>query len=117
MNEFNPLFQHTPASANPTQPPIDDETNVKIVQLADDHKTLPDGSKIIFAESDKKIVVHHKKPNESPTTYVFDRTSGNISVNNQPGQASDKKTMISLGTYLMTHCKESDLITISVAKQ
>ena len=94
-----------------------DKTNksdAKIVQLADETKTLPDGSKIIYAESEDKIVLYHKVPFEKGTTYVYERAKGKIMVNNKPGTNKDKRKMIQLGTYLISHAKEDDLITLSV---
>ncbi len=40
------------------------ESEVKIVQFSDDAKLLPDGSKIIYAESSERLIVYHKKQNE-----------------------------------------------------
>ena len=31
----------------------------RIVQFADEGRTLPDGSKIVYAENDDKIVLYH----------------------------------------------------------
>ncbi|MFT5171444.1 MAG: hypothetical protein ACI9BD_001221 [Candidatus Marinamargulisbacteria bacterium] len=90
------------------------ESEAKIVQLADETKTLPDGSKIIYAESDEKIVLYHKIPFEKGATYVFDRKSGKIFINNKVGTNKDKRKMIQLGTYLISHAKEEDLMTLSV---
>ena len=45
-----------------------EKAKAKIVQFADETKTLPDGSKIIYAENDEKIVLYHKIPFEKGTT-------------------------------------------------
>jgi len=92
------------------------EGTIKIVQMADDEKTLPDGSKVIYAESDTKIVLHQKKPMEDAIIYVFDRITGEIEINGKKGGNTDKRNMIELGKYLMSSCKETDLVTISVQK-
>jgi len=92
------------------------EGMIKIVQMVDEDKVLPDGSKIIYAESVAKIVLYQKKPLEEALTYVFYRKTGKITINGKEGNNSDKRKMIDLGTYLITHCAESDLVTISAQK-
>jgi hypothetical protein len=87
----------------------------RIVQFADEGRTLPDGSKIIYAENDDKIVVYHKHPLERGTTYVYDRKSGKITVNGKEGTNHDKKIMIRLGSYLMDNTQEYELVTVSVS--
>ena len=57
----------------------------RIVQFADEGRTLPDGSKIVYAENDDKIVLYHKHPLDRGTTYVYDRKSGKITVNGKEG--------------------------------
>ncbi len=91
-----------------------DKPKAKIVQFSDDAKTLPDGSKIIYAENDEKIVLYHKVPFEKGNTYVYDRKSGKIFINSKEGSNHDKRTMIRLGTYLMDNCQDDDLVTVSV---
>ncbi len=91
-----------------------DKSAAKIVQFADDKKTLPDGSKIIYAESDSKIVLYHKVPFEKGTTYVFDRKSAQIFVDSQQGDNNDKRKMITLGTYFLENSRETDLVTLDV---
>ncbi len=86
----------------------------KIVQFSDDAKTLPDGSKVIYAESDDKIVLYHKIPFERGLTYVFDRKTQDILVNGKPGDNADKRKMIKLGTYFLEHSSEDDLITLDI---
>ncbi|MCP4049527.1 MAG: hypothetical protein GY730_02320 [bacterium] len=88
--------------------------STKIVQFADETKTLPDGSTIIYAENDDNIVVYHKLPFEKGTTYVYKRKTGKILVNNKPGTNKDKRRMIKLGSYMMDNASEDDLVTISV---
>jgi len=88
----------------------------KIVQFADDTKTLPDGSKVIYAENEEKIVLYQKKPLEKGVTYVYERKTGRILVNGVVGTTDDKKKMIDTGKYMLENCKESDMVTISVQK-
>jgi len=89
---------------------------VKIVQFSDENKTLPDGSKIIYAENEEKIVIYHKKIYEKGTTYVYERKTGMIFVNGREGRIEDKKIMVHLGTYMLGNCKESDMVTITIQK-
>ncbi len=91
-----------------------EKSAAKIVQFADDKRTLPDGSKIIYAESESKIVLYHKIPFEKGTTYVFERKSGQIFVDGQLGDNNDKRKMIALGTYFLENSKETDLVTLDV---
>ena len=86
----------------------------KIVQFADDTKTLPDGSKVIYAENDEKIVLYHKIPFEKGKNYVYERKSGKIFVNGMEGTNQDKRTMIKLGTYMLEHCEDYELVTLSI---
>lgn len=86
----------------------------KIVQFADDSKTLPDGSKVIYAENEEKIVLYHKIPFEKGINYVYDRKSGKIFVNGVEGSNQDKRTMIKLGTYMLEHCEDYELVTLSI---
>ncbi len=90
------------------------ESLARIVQYSDESKTLPDGSKIIYAESDTKIVLYHKIPFEKGNTYIYDRGQGKIFVNGKGGDNADKRTMIRLGGYLLTHSKDEDLMTLHV---
>lgn len=87
----------------------------RIVQFADEGRTLPDGSKIIYAENDEKIVLYHKHPLDRGTTYVYDRKSGKITVNGKEGNNSDKKVMIRLGSYMLDSVDEYELVTVSVS--
>jgi hypothetical protein len=93
---------------------LTENDDAKIVQFADENKTLPDGSKIIYAESKEKIVVYQKLPFEIGTTYIYERKSGQISINGAKGTHQDKRQMIKLGNYLLEHSKESDLITLNI---
>lgn len=86
----------------------------KIVQFADETRTLPDGSKVIYAENDGTIVMYHKIPMQPAITYVYDRESGEITVNGKPGTNKDKRDMIKLGTYMLSNADEDDLVTLSV---
>ena len=90
------------------------KSKAKIVQFADESKTLPDGSKIIYAESDDKIVLYQKIPFEAGMTYVYDRHTGKIFVNGKEGTNQDKRKMISLGSYLLSNADENDLVTLNV---
>jgi hypothetical protein len=89
-------------------------TDTKIVQFADDAKTLPDGSKIIYAQSPEKIVLYHKIPFEMGLTYVFDRKDQTIKVNGKAGDNADKRKMIKLGAYFLEHAGEDDLVTLDI---
>lgn len=88
----------------------------KIVQFADESKTLPDGSKVIYAENEEKIVLYQKKNFEKGVTYVYERKTGNIFLNGKEGTIKDKRDMIALGTYMLGNCKESDMVTITIQK-
>ncbi|MFC1752149.1 hypothetical protein ACFL96_01965 [Thermoproteota archaeon] len=90
------------------------EVKARIIQMADDSRTLPNGSKVIYAESDDKIVLYHKAPFEKGITYMYERTNGKIYVNNVEGSNKEKRKMIELGSYFMKNCKDDDLITINV---
>ncbi len=91
-----------------------EKVKAKIVQFSDDTRTLPDGSKIIYAENDEKIVLNHKVPFEKGTTYVYERKTGRIFVNGKEGTNQDKRNMIKLGTYMLDHCDDEELVTINV---
>lgn len=88
----------------------------KIVQFADENKTLPDGSKVIYAENEEKIVLYQKKNIEKGVTYVYERKTGKIFLNGKEGSIQDKRDMIALGTYMLGNCKESDMVTITIQK-
>ena len=96
--------------------PSSGKESTKIVQFSDDNKTLPDGSKIIYAENEEKIVVYQKKSYEKGVTYVYERKTGRIFVNGKEGTNDDKRAMITLGNYMLGNSKESDMVTISVQK-
>jgi hypothetical protein len=86
----------------------------KIVQFGDEKKTLPDGSKVIYAESDEKIVLYHKVPFEKGTTFVYERKTGKIYVNGTEGSNQDKRKMLQLGSYMLSNTKNDDLVTVNV---
>lgn len=92
-------------------------SDAKIIQLADENQALPDGSKIIYAESDDKIVLYHKVPFERGVSYVFDRQSGSITINGVLGSNKDKRQMVHLGRYLLESSNEEDLVTIDVSSK
>ena len=89
----------------------------KIIQFSDDTRTLPDGSKIIYAENEEKIVIYHKPPFERGVNYVYDRESGSITLNGKPGTNQDKRMMVKLGSYLLNNSKDYDLVTIRVLEK
>jgi len=91
-----------------------DKPKAKIVQFADETRTLPDNSKVIYAESDDKIVLYHKIPFEKGVNYVYERKTGKIFVNGKEGTNQDKRTMIRLGTYMLGNCDDDELVTINV---
>ena len=85
-----------------------------IVQFSDESKTLPDGSKVIYAENDDKIVLYHKKAFEKGITYIFDRKNNAITINNKKGSNQDKLLMIQLGSYFLNNSSEKDLVTLDI---
>ncbi len=89
----------------------------KVVQFADENKTLPDGSRIIYAENEEKIVLYQKKSLEKGRTYVYERKTGRIFVNSEEGTNDDKRDMVELGKYMLGNAKESDMVTISIKKK
>ena len=89
----------------------------KIVQFADDSKTLPDGSKVIYAENDEKIVVFQKKPFSKGMIYMYERKSGRVFVNGIEGNNQDKRDMIKLGAYMLENSNEADMVTIDVLQK
>jgi len=91
-----------------------DNPKAIIVQYEDDTKTLPDGSKIIYAENDDKIVLYHKVPFEKGRTFVYERKSGNLIVNGKEGNGKDKREMVKLGAYFIENSSDSDMVTINV---
>lgn len=91
-----------------------EKNDAQIVQFADETKTLPDGSKVIYAESSDKIVLYHQVPFEKSVTYVYDRKNGSIEVNGKQGTNVDKRKMLKLGTYMLSNAKDDDLITLNV---
>jgi hypothetical protein len=90
------------------------QDKARIIQFADENKTLPDGSKVIYAENEEKIVVYHKFPLEKGTTYVYDRKTGHITVNGKVGNLQDKKTMLRLSSYMLQTANDVELVTITV---
>ena len=86
----------------------------KVVQFSDDAKTLPDGSKIIYAENEDKIVLYHKVPFDSGRTFTYERKTGKITVNGKVGTNSDKKEMLRLGAYFLSNCTDEELVTFNV---
>lgn len=86
----------------------------RIVQFSEEGKTLPDGSKIIYAENDEKIVLYHRLPFDKGKTYVYDRQSRTIYVNGKEGSNQDKRRMIELGTYMLENSNDYDLVTLNV---
>ncbi len=94
---------------NPSSKP-----KARIVQFADDTRTLPDGSKITYAENEDKILLYHRAPFEKGFTYVYERKTGRILVNGKEGTNQDKRKMIELGTYMLDHSHDEELVTINV---
>jgi hypothetical protein len=90
------------------------KAKAKIVQFADETRSLPDGSKVTYAESAEKIVIHHVIPFEKSTTYIYERKTGRILVNGKQGTNADKRKMIELGTYMLDHTKEEELVTVNI---
>ena len=90
------------------------DQNIKIVQCSDQAQTMDDGSRVIYAESDQKLVLYQKKPNELACSYVFDRQSGLIYVNGKKGKRIDKQDMLNLGVEFMSQMGESQLLAIRI---
>ena len=86
----------------------------KIVQFSNDTKALPDGSRVIYAENESSIVIYHKVPMQPAVTYIYNRESGDITVNGKQGTNREKLKMIKLGTYMLSNAEEDDLITLNV---
>ncbi|MBT5953935.1 hypothetical protein HOG98_04365 [bacterium] len=92
----------------------DSKPQARIVQFADETKTLPDGSKMIYAENDDKIVLYHQPSFGVTMTYSYDRETGKIIVNGKEGTNIDKRTMIKLGSYFIQNSKEDEFVTLNV---
>jgi hypothetical protein len=90
------------------------KAKAKIVQFADDTRTLPDGGKITYAETEDRILIHHKIPFEKGVSYIYERKTGRILVNGAEGSNVDKRRMIELGGYFLNHSQDDDLVTINV---
>ena len=90
------------------------KNKAKIVQYADDKKTLPDGSKIVYAESDDKLVLYHKSSFEKSMSYVFNRKTTDVYVNGKRGNDRDKQKMLQLGSYFISNAEDNELVTIDV---
>jgi len=86
----------------------------KIVQFSDESRVFPDGSRIVYSETETKIVLYQKYPFNKSVTYVYDRKTQEIFVNSKKGSNSDKLKMIKLGQYFITNASENDLITVDV---
>lgn len=86
----------------------------RIIQFEDPQKTLPDGSKVVYAENDEKITIYKKTPGQKGIAYVYERQSGNIFVNGKSGSIKDQNDMIEIGKYLIDNGKESDMVTITL---
>ncbi len=86
----------------------------RIVQFADDNKTLPDGSKVIYAENEEKIVIFQKKPFAKGSIYIYDRKTGRVYINGMEGTNQDKREMIQLGSYMLENSSDADMVTIDV---
>ena len=82
-------------------------------QSVDENKTLPNGSKIIYAENEEKIVLYLRPQLDEGRTFVYDRKLGKIFVNGKEGSHSDKQEMIKLGAYMLGYSKETDRITVT----
>ena len=74
-----------------------------IVLYSDQEHECPDGSKIIYAENNEKIVIIQKPLNKSTRVYEFDRYTKKIRVNGLLGTESDKKDMLAIGVYLVKY--------------
>lgn len=86
----------------------------KIVQFSDESRVFPDGSRIVYSETETKIVLYQKYPFNKSVTYVYDRKTQEVFVNSKKGSNSDKLKMIKLGQYFIANASEKDLITVDV---
>ncbi|HAR62438.1 MAG: hypothetical protein DKM50_07280 [Candidatus Margulisiibacteriota bacterium] len=87
----------------------------KIIQFADPNKTLPDGSKVVYAENDEKITLYKKIPAQPGLVYVYLRHTGEIYVNGKKGDMEDQRKMLQIGKYLLDNGRESDMVTITLS--
>lgn len=90
------------------------QQKAKIIQFADPNKTLPDGSKVVYAENDEKITIYKKSPTAPGTVYVYMRATGDIYVNGKKGDLDDQRRMLQIGKYLLENGRESDMVTINL---
>lgn len=90
------------------------QQKAKIIQFADPNKTLPDGSKVVYAENEEKITLYKKSPSQPGTVYVYIRQSGEVFVNGKKGDLEDQRRMLQIGKYLLENGKESDMVTINL---
>lgn len=88
----------------------------KIIKFENPARTLPDGSKIIFAEDEEKIIIKHQKDYQKEITYIFFRINGKILVNNSEGNRQDRIRMIELGQYLLDNFNDKEMVTIYLNK-
>lgn len=84
----------------------------KIIKYKDPARALPDGSKIIFAEDEEKIIIKYQKDFQKEMLYVFYRMNGKIAVNNREGDRKDRIRMIELGQYLLDNFDDHEMVTI-----
>ena len=84
----------------------------KIIKFKNPTNTLPDGSKITFAEDEEKIIIKYKKEYQKEFTYVFYRINGKIFINNHEGDRRDRMRMIELGQYLLDNFDDREMVTV-----
>ena len=84
----------------------------KVIKFKDPLKSLPDGSKIIFAEDDEKIIIKYQKDFHKEMLYVFYRITGKVTINNKEGDRHDRIRMIELGQYLLDNFDDREMVTI-----
>ena len=66
-------------------------TDYRIVRSVRDEDVLPDGSRVIYAESPKELILYKKCPGEKATVYTFNRNTGMIYLDGTKANVSEKK--------------------------
>ena len=73
----------------------------EVVLCSDENLVLPDGSCIIYAENNRKIILIQRRFNNQERVYEFDRQTKEITLDGELGSEKDKNEMLELGIYLV----------------
>ena len=73
----------------------------EVVLCSDENLVLPDGSCIIYAENNRKIILIQRRFNNQERVYEFDRQTKEITLDGELGSEKDKNDMLELGIYLV----------------